>query len=234
MSDSPHLATVGTLEPGKEFPLVRFFVLVSAFVLGVATFASTIWTVRHERQELISSSAAYATEIVANVFHQVEEEFLQPLLERAETFDSTDSEHTEALGQVVERAIFKHRVRKLYFFDPSGLIVFSTQREHIGQQLPENNQHFLEAARGGVSWVLKKRNDPLDLTGNPTSEELLETYVPVYSRLAPDPTAVIGVIEIYQDVKELRTKLATFQRDLVVRAVVQLGALYKTVLYCKT
>jgi signal transduction histidine kinase len=132
---------------------------------------------------------------------------------------------------VIDRSIHGHAVAKLYFFDTDGWIVFSTQEDHIGFQVGEENNHFRKAAGGAVSWVMKRRYDPLDMTGDPTAEELLETYVPIYSRFGDDPDKVVGVIEIYQKVEELQRELAKSTRRIVTVALVSVGALFLVCTY---
>jgi signal transduction histidine kinase len=211
-------------EPGprsREFPFLRYFLVVSILAMGLATALTTWLTLVEVRDEVVTNQARFAEALVKNIFHQLQEEFLRPLLERGGSYDHKDPEQTEALGEVVERSIFNQDVRKLYFFDRSGLIIFSTQREHIDFQIQEN-EHFNQALEGDVSWVLKRRNDPLDLTGDPTAEELLETYVPVYGPGSEEP---IGVIEIYQGVEDLQRDLRKTRSRIVLVAVCGMGVL---------
>ncbi len=213
-------------QPGRRFRLARHFLAFSLVVIGGSTALATWLAVREVRLELTQSSAKYAADIVENLFYQIEEEYLAPLLEKGETYDYTDPHHVAALRSVINRSIHGHAVAKLYFFDTDGWIIFSSQEEHIGFQVGEENQHFREAAGGVVSWVLKRRNDPLDMTGDPTAEELLETYVPIHSRLGDDPGKVVGVIEIYQKVEELQAELESSTRRIVTVALASVGALF--------
>jgi C4-dicarboxylate-specific signal transduction histidine kinase len=199
--------------------------------MGGATVLATWFTVGSVREELIDDEVENATAIVNNLFHQIEDEYLTPLLERGETYDHADPEHVAALEEVVMRSIRDYQVRKVYFFDAQGLIVYSTQKEHIGFEVPAENVHFHEAAAGKVSWALKRRNDPLDISGDPTREELLETYVPVVSRLGADPGRVAGVIELYQGTDDLRRDLQTSRHRIVAISLISLGAVFLVFTY---
>lgn len=213
------------LDAGKrEFPLTRYFLITGLIVMGGATALTTWLTVAEVREELTTNAAEYAREIVDNLFHQIEEEFLQPLAATGGSYSFEDKEQVAALREVVERSIHGHNVRKLYFFDPDGIILFSTQAEHVGFPIPPDNSHFMEALGGEVSWVLKRRNDPLDISGSRTGEQLLETYVPVRSRFS-ESQEVGGVIEIYQGVTELNRDLRKSAQRIITVALCGLGAL---------
>lgn len=211
--------------PAREFPFARYFLLASLLVMGAATSMITWFAVEEVRGERLQASVAYAEEIVHNLFHQIEREYLEPLLERGETYDCKDPREVEELGAVVDRAIFGFHVQKLYFFDTGGLIIYSTQRSHIGLLVPQENEPFYTALGGRTSWVLKRRNDPLDISRSPTGKVLLETYVPVRSRLAEDPESVAGVIEIYQDVERLNAELARSRLRIITLSLCGLGAM---------
>jgi signal transduction histidine kinase len=103
------------------------------------------------------------------------------------------------VDRIVRLATHRHRVEKLYLFQPDRTVVYSTVPEHIGRSTPLTNEHFRQAAAGKVSSGVHLKQTPLDVSQAPEDKDLLETYVPVYSSPAPGVRDLAGIVEVYQD-----------------------------------
>lgn len=193
----------GTVDRGRRFPLTRYFVVTGLATAVVVAAVLTTLSVREVHADLVDKSEDYAVLIARNLNRQVHERFVRPTIARDGYIDLDRPEHLAALDAVVRLAIAELDVRSVYFFDLEGRIVYSTQLEHRGFTVG-NNENYWRARRGTPSTLLVSRGSPLDVSGQPGAVPLLESYVPVEQLDgAGRPAGQSGVIEVYQDATEL-------------------------------
>lgn len=101
----------------------------------------------------------------------------------------------------IEEARYHLQIEKIKVFDPSGEIVFSTDRKDIGgvNQKP----YFTNKIAKGevVSFIVQK--DAKSLEGQTYQRDVAEIYVPFMVK-----SSFLGAFEIYYDVSEARKDLA--------------------------
>ena len=176
-------------------------------MIPTVTGGAAYFTAEAFRREFFEEAKRYASEVAENVFHHVDRKFLTALRATGGFVDVlNDREQLAALTEIVELSTYRHRVEKLYFFEPDGTISFSTVRDHIGEVMPPGNPHFVEALSGAIASVVRRRRSPLeahDISSLELGSELLETYVPVYAEEPPHERRLVGVVEVYQRMDEL-------------------------------
>jgi signal transduction histidine kinase len=188
----------------KTFRLLRYFLVVILIATPVVTGATALLTADRFRRELLDEARIYATEVAENVYNQVEKRVLDPATGRSLAGDLTrDPEALAHMEEVVGLATHRHRVQQIYIFKPDGTTFFSTVREHIGRSMPPGNEHFREAVAGRVSSAVRSQERSPDISTTPRGQELLETYVPIFSEPGPGGR-LVAVVEVYQDMRLLQ------------------------------
>lgn len=206
----------------ERFSLVRYF-LVAGFVTAVVVaLAVSAFTAREVQADLQDKSEDYGVLIVRNLARQVHERFTRPTIAREGYVDLEKPEHLAELDRTVRSAIAELDVKKVYFFDLEGRIIYSTTPAHRGFVV-RANANYTRAAAGEVSSLLVARGSPLDVDGEAGHEPLLETYVPI-DRIDDAGRTTgerIGVIEVYQDATELLEE--TRRASIRMAAIATLG-----------
>lgn len=176
--------------------LILFLVLslIAVVFLPVFTFTYIYPSV----DELLIKDAEHQARMVANhfsIYFSVPEEHL-----RAEDI-SIDLK--DEISEITEN----FSLEKVKVFSDSGEILYSTEAKDIGGR--NDNDYFKSIVLRGKNFTKIVRKDHLTLEGRKVSRDVIETYVPIFSR-----DSVIGAFEIYYDI----TALKTFYNILVRRS----------------
>ena len=125
----------------------------------------------------------------------------------------------------MERELDQLQVYVLNVFDPTGLVLYSTQRQRIGAKVLMNEGVELAAAGEEVSAIV--RRDTFNRFDRVISDrDMIESYLP----LIGESGDVIGVFEIHSDISVFFERLGSTQRTVVVGVGVALLLLYSLLL----
>jgi len=125
----------------------------------------------------------------------------------------------------VEREIEQLQILELNVFDPSGLVLYSTERQRIGARVLMNAGVERAAAGEEVSAIV--RQDSFNRFDRVVEDQdMVESYLP----LIDDAGNVIGVFEIHSDVTGFYERLLGTQRIVVIGVGVALLFLYSLLL----
>jgi len=114
----------------------------------------------------------------------------------------------------VEREIEQLQILELNVFDPSGLVLYSTERQRIGARVLMNAGVERAAAGEEVSAIV--RQDSFNRFDRVVEDQdMVESYLP----LIDDAGNVIGVFEIHSDVTGFYERLLGTQRIVVIAPV---------------
>lgn len=184
----------------ERFSLVRYFLVAGFATAVIVALVVSAFTAREVQADLQEKSEDFAVLIVRNLARQVHERFTAPTIAREGFVDLERADHLAELDRTVRSAIAELDVEKVYFFDLSGRIIYSTTPAHRGFVI-RDNINYARAAEGHVSSLLVARGSPLDVDGKAGHEPLLETYVPIdrIDEAGRVTDERIGVIEVYQD-----------------------------------
>jgi signal transduction histidine kinase len=207
--------------PDSRFPLMRYFAVVSLVVIAMLIGGAELITMREVREQLIERGESYAIRIAQHLNQDLHHRFGSPLdLRELMTHREKAAELQEDLrGLGVERV-------KLY--DDRGVIVYSDVVALIGTD-DWDNPGVQGALAGQVSSELVQARETVDVPGEPELVvDVLETYVPLYDLTNPDQ--IIGVIEVYQDVSDIRRQLYQLQGRVTVTSLAMMVLLFLSLL----
>jgi len=125
----------------------------------------------------------------------------------------------------MERELDQLQVYTLNIFDPTGLVLYSTERQRIGAKVLLNQGVELAAAGEEVSAIVRRdtfnRFDRVIV-----DRDMIESYLP----LIGESGDIIGVFEIHSDISVFFERLGSTQRTVVVGVGVALLLLYSLLL----
>ena len=128
-------------------------------------------------------------------------------------------------AESMERELDQLQVYALNIFDPTGLVLYSTERQRIGARVLMNEGVELAAAGEEVSAIV--RRDTFNRFDRVIEDrDMIESYLP----LIGESGDIIGVFEIHSDISVFFGRLLTTQRTVVVGVGVALLLLYSLLL----
>ncbi|MEH6824745.1 MAG: ATP-binding protein [Motiliproteus sp.] len=186
------------------FRLQRFFSFSSLIILLVTAVLLGIFFRTLSINLLLSDGEnknVATTRVLANsLWSQIE-----PLL--AEEHLASAGAETELLQTQIERLIAGLPVVKIKIYRPTGMTVFSTEADQIGEDQYSNSAIDL-ARQGQVSNSFVKRDHFNPFDQHFESRDLLQTYLPLY---APGGQQIAGVFEVYSDYTPLLARIVQVQ-----------------------
>lgn len=158
------------------------------------------------------------------IVHEVAE--LQALAATSSWAELQASPEVARLAEKLEREIDQLQVLEINVFDPSGLVLYSTDRQRIGAKVLMNSGVERAAAGEEVGEIV--RQDSFNRFDRVVeAQDMVESYLP----LIDDAGNVIGVFEIHSDVTGFYERLLGTQRTVVIGVGVALLFLYSLLLF---
>jgi signal transduction histidine kinase len=114
-----------------------------------------------------------------------------------------DNADLDALGQHIAALMRGSSIAKVKIYDLDGLTVYSTDPGEIGVR--KRNEGVESAKRGSIANEMERKDRMLSFDGVVTDRDVVSSYLPLYD--PDDPTRVEAVIEIYDDVTDLVTRI---------------------------
>ena len=213
----------------EKFHLMLYYSITSFIVIGIVSFLVGEIFSKIEKNDLIERSANYAEYIVANINHAMYEEVFNPTTNKYEYIDiENNQDQFNRLDKIIKSSIYGLNLRKIYLFDMNGQIIYSNISEHRGKVLKKGKNVQLDSALKGTSVSLLQ--DPVikDSKGVQTEESLLESYYPIYeyNKGILNKEKQVGVLEIYQNMKDLNIQIAMAHKKAVVITGSSMGLLF--------
>ena len=214
--------------PGK-FDLMLYYSITSFIVIGIVCFVVGEVFSRTAKNDLIERSENYAEYIVTNINHAMYEEVFNSTTNKYEYIDiENNQDQFNELDKIIKSSIYGLNLRKIYLFDMNGQIIYSNISEHRGKVLKKGKNVQLDSALKGTSVSLLQ--DPVikDSKGVQTEESLLESYYPIYeyNKGILNKEKQVGVLEIYQNMKDLNIQIAMAHKKAVVITGSSMGLLF--------
>jgi len=210
-----------TIRTQTHFPLLRYFAVVSLIVIVLLIGGTELITLRDVREELIEQGESYAISVAQHLNQDIHHRFGMPLdLHTLMAHPGETARLQEDLrGLEVERV-------KVYA--DHGIIVYSDVTDLIGID-DHDNPHVREALAGRASSEFVEALEKVDVTGEPALVvDVLETYVPLYD--LSDSNRIIGVVEVYQDVSDIRRQVQRLQTRVIVTSTTTMVLLFLSLL----
>ena len=213
----------------EKFHLMLYYSITSFIVIGIVCFVVGEVFSRTAKNDLIERSENYAEYIVANINHAMYEEVFNSTTNKYEYIDiENNQDQFNELDKIIKSSIYGLNLRKIYLFDMNGQIIYSNISEHRGKVLKKGKNVQLDSALKGTSVSLLQ--DPVikDSKSVQTEESLLESYYPIYeyNKGILNKEKQVGVLEIYQNMKDLNTQIAMAHKKAVVITGSSMGLLF--------
>ena len=184
---------------------------------------------RIEKNDLIERSEKYAGYIVNHINLEMYEEFFTPAMSRYGYIDlDNNQDQFNSLDKVIKSNIYGFNLKKIYLFDMKGQIIYSNISEHIGYVLERGENLQLDSALNGAPASALQETGMKDSKGVLVDESLLESYYPVYEYNGGvvNRETQAGVMEIYQNMKELDIQIARAHKKAVIITGSSMGLLF--------
>ena len=213
----------------EKFHLMLYYSITSFIVIGIVCFVVGEVFSRTAKNDLIERSENYAEYIVTNINHAMYEEVFNSTTNKYEYIDiENNQDQFNELDKIIKSSIYGLNLRKIYLFDMNGQIIYSNISEHRGKVLKKGKNVQLDSALKGTSVSLLQ--DPVikDSKDVQTEESLLESYYPIYeyNKGILNKEKQVGVLEIYQNMKDLNTQIAMAHKKAVVITGSSMGLLF--------
>ncbi|MBS1257656.1 MAG: Adaptive-response sensory-kinase SasA [Candidatus Scalindua arabica] len=213
----------------ETFHLMLYYSITSFIVIGIVSFLVGEIFSRMEKNDLIERSEKYAGYIVTNINHAMYKDFFTPTINEYGYIDlENNRDQFNRLDKVIKSNIYGLNLKKVYIFNMNGQIIYSNITEHVGYVLERGRNMQLDSAIKGDSASTLQHSGMMDSKGVQVEESLLESYYPVYeySEGEFNTEKQVGVLEIYQDMKDLDYQISMAHRKAVIITSSSMGLLF--------
>jgi signal transduction histidine kinase len=192
----------------ERLSLVQQFMLISLIILILGMLGLGSW-VENEIKSGVIDHAGATTALYLD-------SFVAPLMQEMATGDAISPATIDRLSSLLSDTPLGQHVVSFKVWDPSGKVIYATDRQEIGKSYPLT-QRLLLATNGRVSSKVSYLNDVENADLGKQYASLLETYSPI---LLTGTTRVIAVAEFYEPIDRLQREIQVARRNswLVVGA----------------
>lgn len=185
----------------QRLSLARQFILASFVVLLASGLTLASWASREIEEGVLHRTAAISSLYVDGV--------VSPHLQSLRWRTYLNADEYAALDRIVSQSRFGERIVSLKVWAPDGRIIYSRDRELVGQVFPIEGG-LADAVRGGVTAHLSDLNDIENSLERRSYSQLLEVYIPVREESTREgsESQIIAVTEFYQLPDELLGEIA--------------------------
>ncbi|MCF6148153.1 MAG: HAMP domain-containing histidine kinase [Candidatus Kuenenia sp.] len=212
----------------EKFNLILYYTITSFAIIAILSFVIGKIFARLESQEFIKRSEKYAHNFISHINYEIYKDFLIPTLKKSENIDlENNRRQLRKLDNTVRENLYGLNIRKLYLYDLEGNIIYSTVSEHIGFAIHRGENKKLDSAINGTPASALRLAGTVDSKGTHVPETLLESYYPFYE-MNKDGTkkAQVGVLEIYQDMSELKKQIKKAHQKATIMTGSAMGGLF--------
>ncbi|MBW7897735.1 Sensor protein ZraS [Candidatus Brocadiaceae bacterium B188] len=216
----------------EKFNLLLYYTITS-FVAIAAMSLLVGWIFpRMESKELIDRSEKYAHQFISHLNYKIYKDFLLPTLRRDKHIDLENNKNQfKKLDRIIRENLYGLHIKKLYLYDFEGHIIYSTIPEHIGFTLNLGVNKNLDSAINGKPASVLRLAGTTDSKGIDVVETLLESYYPFYDMEKNGRKKnQIGVLEIYQDMADLKKQITKAREKAIVMTGSAMGILFLALL----
>jgi signal transduction histidine kinase len=192
----------------ERLNLFQQFMLISLIILILAMLGLGSWIEGQIKNGAINHAGATTALYL--------DSFVAPLLQDLAEADTISQENIENLSNLLNDTPLGQHVVSFKVWDPSGKLIYSTDRQAIGKSYPLTPR-LLQASSGVVNSKISYLEDEENADLGETFPALLETYSPILLR---GTNQVIAVAEFYETLDDLQSEISLAQRNswLVVGA----------------
>jgi len=213
----------------EKFHLMLYYSITSFIVIGIVSFVVGEVFSKMEKNGLIERSEKYAGYIVGHINHDMYEDFFTPVIDKYGSIDlENNRDQFNSLDKVIKNNISGFNLKKVYLFDMKGQIIYSNVSEQIGYILERGKNLHLDSALDGIPVSELQDSGMKDSKGVNVEKSILESYYPVYefSEGIINREKQVGVLEIYQNMKDLDAQITKAHRKAVIITGSSMGIMF--------
>lgn len=181
--------------------LVQQFMLISLIILILGMLGLGSWVGGQIKSGVINHAGATTALYL--------DSFVAPLLQELVDSDSISQDTVQSLSNLLSDTSLGQHIVSFKVWDPSGKLLYSTDRETIGKSFPLTRR-LLQASNGVVSSEISYLDDQENADLGERYSALLETYSPI---LLSGTNQVIAVAEFYEALDDLESEIQITQRN---------------------
>jgi signal transduction histidine kinase len=180
----------------NHLTLLQKFMLTGLFILLAGMIGIGAWVGKQIETGMIHNTGATSALYV--------DSFISPHLQELGTAPALQLEHIEVLDSLLNDTPMGQQIVAFKLWDPSGRVIYSTDRSTIGQVFPLG-EGLERAGQGFVSSEISSLSAEENAALGARYDRLLETYSPVW---LSGTDRIIAVAEFYQTVDALEREIA--------------------------
>jgi len=184
----------------ERLNLVQQFMLISLVILILGMLGLGSWVSGQIKEDVIDHAGATTALYL--------DSFVAPLLQELSTADALSAETIQTLSSLLRDTPLGQHVVKIKVWDPSGKVLYSSNREEIGKSYPIT-QSLLQAQNGILSSEISHLDEIENADLGEIYPSLLETYSPILLR---GTNQIIAVAEFYEPLDDLQGEIEVTQR----------------------
>jgi signal transduction histidine kinase len=219
-------------EKARPFRLVKYFTFTSLVVIFVGSLILSALNIRWARQLQLKKSEEYAQVLIANLNHQVFQQFILPVAIRYGKIQLREKEQRERLDRVVRSTLHSFKVEMVNIYDMNNIISYSFDGDLIGK-MNVGGRAIEKALEGESSYRVDQTGRLWEiLMGTPKHSKLI-AFAPLRAEklLTTVTGPVLGVVEVVLDLTEEYKTISRFQTAIILSSAVVMGVLFLILLW---
>ena len=221
----------------KPFRLVKVFSVTSLVMIFAGTLVISGLNIRLARRIQLEKSKEYAQVLVANLNHQVFQQFIIPTVLKYGRTQLREKEQFEWMDKVVRSALHGFDIKTVNIYDMRNVISYSLNQDMIGKA-NVGGTGYEEAVKGRSYSKLVRTGNFWEIFLGIPKESLLVTFSSVKPDkllLAPSdinkPLPVLGVVEIVQDITREYRSIFRYQISIIQTSALVMATLFLVMFY---
>jgi len=221
----------------KPFKLVKVFSLTSLIMIFAGTLAISGMNIRWARRIQLEKSKEYAQVLVANLNHQVFQQFIIPTVFKYGRTQLREKEQFERMDKVVRNTLRGFEIKIVNIYDLKNVISYSLDQDLIGK-VNAGGTGYEEAIKGRSYSKLVRTGNFWEIFLGIPKESMLVTFSSVKPDkllLAPadidKPLPVLGVVEIVQDITREYRRIFRYQIFIIITSALVMVTLFLIMFY---
>lgn len=214
-------------EKAKPFRLVKYFTFISLIVMFFGALILSILNTRLAREMQFKKNEGYARILVENLNHQIFMQYILPYVTKYGKTQLSQPEQFKRMDTIVRNTLHSFKIEMVSIYDKKNTISYSFDTELIGLK-GLGGSAYQKALSGELTTRLRERGRIWGLLMGSSKESKSITFAPLRaeSSFLFIADAVLGVIEIVQDVSEDYRAIFKFQTRVIITIVVVMGILF--------
>ena len=226
MNDHTHIPAGHVYDDRQHSRLLRLFTIscILSGVIILALVGVSIYAIL--TYFILSEAETDAASLGRALLEQEMKTFIRSDLEGG-THIIIDEKEFPSFDRSVQRSLVFSQVFKIKIYSQDRKIAYSTDREIIGRNSPEN-EGLDRALRGEVVSVLQSGRDVWDLDDEQRLDlDMVEAYLPIRDK----NNKVVGAFEIYMDVSSYQTGIKKLLAASLGALFIILSCIFGTLIY---